>query len=126
MIEPGKLRTGLGVVLNVLDFLAAVFLIFGGGMIAGLHSTATGYVSIGFGLVLIYLSTGMWIGGEWKLVTRLVIYVAALCIVLVVLVILVLVRHEPLAAQSPLPIVLFLFLTNVVLSIAHLRRRRVA
>jgi hypothetical protein len=121
MSVPKHFKVALSVLLNAVDLLVSFFLIFGGGFIANQRSAITGYVSVGFGLVLIYLSTGMWSKGKWKLVTRLGLYVVTLCVVLVTLIVFVTVRHEPPSEQTPLPSILIFFAAIVIFSAIHLR-----
>ena len=121
MIAPKPFRVALGVLLNAVDLLVSFFLLFGGGFVVNERSAIAGYVSVGFGLVLIYLSTGMWTKGKWKLVTRLGLYGGTLCVVLVTLVSFVVVRHEPFGKQTPLPSISVFLAATVIFSSIHLR-----
>lgn len=123
MISTKSAEHLISLLLNAVDVVFAFFLIVGG-LNATNHSPSIGYGCVAVGFGLLYLTTGMWIGGRWKLITRLVIYVAAAGVILVALVDVVFVRHEPLAAQYPVPIVLVLLVANDLLSIAHLRQTK--
>src|SRR5436853_7185543 len=120
MIDPRPVSILLRIVLNATDVVTSFFLIVGG-LNATLRSATFGYLCVGFGLALLYLSTGMWTKGKWKLVTRLALYVGTSCVVVIVLLSFLLVRHQPLGKQAPLPAVLLFLLISVALSAIHFR-----
>lgn len=121
MIASRNFRTVLGVFLNASDAVVAFFLLFGGGFIANQRTAIVGYVSVGFGIALIYLSTSVWKKGKWKLVTRLLLYVFTLCVLLTSLFYFVTVKHQQLSGQTPLPTISLFFTVITVLSFIHLK-----
>jgi hypothetical protein len=112
----------LEITLTAMDLFVSLFLIFVGRMTAAMRSATVGYVTVGFGVFLIYLSTGIWKTSKWKLVTRLALYVGTFCLVLTTLVFFIAIRHETMDRQTPLPAVSLLLLLIVVLSAIHLQR----
>lgn len=109
-----------GALLNLMDIVVSFFLIWGG-LNATNNSPMIGYATATAGVGLLYLSTGTWTGGKWKIITRLAAYIIASIILLIILVVLVLVDHETVSAQTPIPLILFLLMINDILSIAYLR-----
>lgn len=71
------LRFGLGVLQNVADLVVAFFLVLGGWNATNSHA-AIGYSCMLLGPVLLYLSSGMWTEGKWKLIGRVIFYGGAL------------------------------------------------
>lgn len=128
MTTGNNLRIGLGVVLNAADLLIAFFLILGGWN-AVVVNPLVGYGSMLSGILLLYLSSGVWIGGEWKINFRLALYGSAAAIVLVSAASAVV--RGGVRAQSPAWVAVCLIFVILILSILHLRlsvqnRRRLA
>jgi hypothetical protein len=71
------LRFGLGVLQNAVDLVVAFFLVLGGWNATNSHAVI-GYSCMLLGPVLLYLSSGMWTGGTWKLIGRTIFYGGAL------------------------------------------------
>lgn len=114
-----RLRVTLGVLLTAADVLASFFLIFGGRLIAAERSALGGYATAAIGLMLVYLSVGVWKMVRWKQIARIGFYSVLFCLVLMAA-ILETVRPDPYGGPR-LFIGLSLFsLTVAIISIAHL------
>jgi hypothetical protein len=115
-----RLRIWFRITLSTIDLFVSIFLIFGGGMIAGIRSPTVGYVTVGFGLFLIYLSTGMWTKQKWKLIIRFVLYAGTFA-VLALITAIGLVERRFSSDDVFLCLLAAGFLVVILLSAAHFR-----
>ena len=113
MINKRISKIVLNLLLNVADGLAVVALVFGGWNATN-ASALTGYTTIAGGIVLTYLSAGLWFDEKWKQIARLVLYlVAGLILFFAVSVVSV---HAPLNKMWPVPLLILTMLVNLLLS----------
>jgi hypothetical protein len=112
----------LGIFLNTVDVIGSFFLIVGG-FNATVHSAIFGYLSVGMGVVLLYLTIGVWTKTKWKLVTRLSMYALGTSALLISFAYIVIVGRRSLGELFPVPWILLILLTTVVASLIHLRLR---
>lgn len=117
------LRFGLGVLLNVIDLVVAFFLVLGGWNATNSHAV-TGYSCMLLGPILLYLSSGIWTRGNWKLLSRIVFYGGALLGLGVSAAVLISVRAFPSVDGSVVYLLIGGLFTSVLLSILHLRLSR--
>jgi hypothetical protein len=109
----------LAVFLTICDLVTAFFSFLGGwNMLA--RSGAAGYLTISFGVVLLYLSSGLWTGQRWKLYSRLAMYGVPFCALCVSAAFLMVVR-APGSGDLTVFAVLVVSLVIIVASCAHLR-----
>jgi hypothetical protein len=114
------LRSGLGILQNVIDSVAAFFLILGGWNATN-SNAVFGYLCMALGPVLLYLSFGMWTRGTGKLVGRIVFYGVALLALGLSTAILASVRGLPSVDRWVIYLVIGVLLGTVLSSLAHLR-----
>jgi hypothetical protein len=121
MIDRISAKIVLTLLLNLADGIIAVALLLGGWNATNI-SAGTGYATIAGGLVLIYLSAGLWLEQKWKVLTRLILYLAASTALIIAF--LTVYTHPRTGKFWPVPLVLSLLLVNLLVSFLHLRMTR--
>jgi hypothetical protein len=117
----------LSVFLTLADLVTAFFSFLGGANALG-RSGGVRYLTISFGVVLLYLSSGLWTKQRWKLYARLAMYGVPFCFLFVSVAVVMVVRG---AHFMDLAVCEVLIATPMIIaaSWAHLRltlRRRYA
>jgi hypothetical protein len=111
----------LSVFLTICDLVTAFFSFIGGANMLG--RGPAGYLTISFGVVLLYMSSGLWTGQRWKLYGRLAMYGVPFCAFFVSTAFLTVVR-APGSGDLTVFAVLAVSLVIIVASWAHLRASR--
>ena len=121
------MRNSLGLLQNVIDLIAAFFLIFGGWNATN-SNTLVGYSCMTLGPVLLYLSSGMWTKQMGKLIGRSVFYGTAFLALGLSVTILASVHAMPSVDRWVIYLILSILFGAFALSLVHLRlvRRHVA
>ena len=113
-----KVRSGIGLLLIVVDVIVALGLLLGGWNATSSHEL-TGYICLLLAPSLLYLSSGIWAKQRWKLLSRLVLYAVALLALAVSTAVLLSVRAFP-SAGIAIYLLIGLLLLAVLLSVLHL------
>jgi hypothetical protein len=115
-----SIRVGITILLNVTDLVVVFFLVLGGWNATVSHPV-TGYVAILFAPLLTYLSVGLWSKGEWRSISRIVLYGGAFLVVAVSAVVLLSLQAAPSEGRFVVYLALSVLLLNVLLSVVHFR-----